>query len=274
MNKITPFLIAFFMLVFSNSAQSQVVINEVLSSNSTINQDEDGTYQDWIEFYNTGTSAVNLTGYGLSDDSTLPYKWTFPNVTLAAGQYLLVWCSDKNRTNPANPLHTNFKLSSAGDLIVFTNSSGVLVNSVPATALNQNISYGRLPNGTGNFVFFATVTPNAANATVGYNQLLPDPTFSQQSGFFTAGFNLTLSTTVPGATILYTLDGSEPKASNLGGTTYSYKNQYSEHVGDATGPLLTSSFKSFQYSAPISIVDRSSQPNKLANISTTYNFTI
>lgn len=273
MNKITPFLIAFFMLVFTNSAQSQVVINEVLSSNSTINQDEDGTYQDWIEFYNTGASAVNLTGYGLSDDSTLPYKWTFPNVTLAAGQYLLVWCSDKNRTNPANPLHTNFKLSSAGDLIVFTNPNGVLVNSVPATALNQNISYGRLPNGTGNFVFFATVTPNAANATVGYNQLLPDPTFSQQSGFFTAGFNLTLSTTVPGATILYTLDGSEPKASNLGGTTYSYKNQYSEHVGDATGPLLTSSFKSFQYSAPISIVDRSSQPNKLANISTTYNFT-
>jgi hypothetical protein len=90
----------------------------------------------------------------------------------------------------------------------------------PATVILQNLSYGRLPNGTGSFKFFNVVTPSAANGTVGYTEALSPPTFSKESGFLTAGFNLTLSTSVPGATILYTLDGSEPQSSNLGGTTY------------------------------------------------------
>jgi len=273
MKKMSPFFITLIFLLLTNSVISQgIVINEILTSNTTVNKDEDGTYQDWIELFNSGSTAVSLTSYGLSDDALLPFKWTFPNITITPGQYLLIWCSDKNRTDPANPLHTNFKLSSAGDLIVLTNTSGTVVDSVPATALLQNVSYGRLPNGTGPFVFFSTVTPAAINASVGYNETLAPPTFSQDSGFFTTGFNLTLSSTVPGSTILYTLDGSEPKESNLGGTTYSYKNQYSELVGQATGPLLTNSFKTLQYSSPISIIDRSSQPNKLANISTTYNY--
>lgn len=274
MKKITPFFITLLFIFLANTAVSQgIVINEILTSNSNVNQDEDGSYQDWVELYNSGASTVNLTGYGLSDDTTLPYKWTFPNISIASGQYLLIWCSDKNRTNPANPLHTNFKLSSAGDTVVLTNTSGITVDSVPATALLQNISYGRLPNGTGPFIYFNQVTPNAANATVGYNETLSPPTFSQESGFFTTGFNLTLSTTVPGATILYTLDGSEPKESNLGGTTYSYKNQYPFLPGQATGPLLTQSFRTQQYSAPLAIADRSPLPNKLANIATSYDYT-
>jgi Lamin Tail Domain/Chitobiase/beta-hexosaminidase C-terminal domain len=235
MNKITPFLIAFLMLIVSNFAQSQVVINEILTSNTAINQDEDATYQDWIEFRNNGATTVNLTGYGLTDDALLPFKWTFPNVSIASGQYLLVWCSSKNKVIPGNPLHTNFKLSASGDVILFSSPAGAIINSIPATYLPENVSYGRLPNGTGSFVYFSAVTPSAANGAVGYNQVLPPPTFSQASGVLTAGFNLTISTIITGATILYTLDGSEPKATNLGGTTYTYKNKYSELVGQATG---------------------------------------
>ena len=274
MKKVTPFFITLLFLFLANSASSQsIVINEILTSNSSVNQDEDGSYQDWVELYNSGASTISLTGFGLTDDATLPYKWTFPNVSVPAGQYLLIWCSDKNRTNPANPLHTNFKLSSSGDVVILTNTSGVTVDSVPATTLLQNISYGRLPNGSGPFVYFSQVTPNALNATVGYNETLAPPTFSQEAGFFTAGFNLTLSTTDPGATILYTLDGSEPKQSNLGGTTYQYKNQYPFLPGQATGPLLSQSFRTLQYAAPVAIADRSSLPNKLANIATSYDYT-
>ena len=208
MRKITPFFIALLSILFSHSAISQgIVINEILTSNTTINQDEDGSYQDWVELFNTSAASVNLTGYGLTDDALLPYKWTFPNVALAPGQYLLVWCSDKNRTDPALPLHTNFKLSSTGDVVILTNASGITVDNVPATTLLQNVSYGRLPNGAGPFVYFSQVTPAAVNSNVGYNQTLNPPTFSQDSGFSTASFNLTLSSTVPGSTILYTLDG-------------------------------------------------------------------
>ena len=129
--------------------------------NTTVNEDEDGTYQDWVELYNTGATAVNLNGYGLTDDATLPHKWTFPNVTLGAGQYLLVWCDDKNRAVAGNPLPTNWKISSAGETITLTDVASATVSSAPAAALPQNVSYGHLPNGTGAFVFLSPVTPGA-----------------------------------------------------------------------------------------------------------------
>jgi hypothetical protein len=273
MKKITSFYIILVSLFFSNTIYSQgVVINEILASNTTINQDEDGTYQDWVELYNNGTSVIDLSGYGLSDDATLLYKWVFPSISINPGQHLLIWCSDKNRTNPANPLHTNFKLSASGNPVSLTNRTGIIVDSVPATALLQNISYGRLPDGNGNFVFFQNVTPNATNSSMGYNEALSPPLFSAESGFSTTSFNLTLSTSVPGATILYTLDGSEPSESNLGGTTYTYKNQYPELPNQAFGPLLTNTFQTKLYTSPIPIADKSSQPNKLASMSSTYAY--
>jgi hypothetical protein len=118
MKKSTPFFITLLLLLLTQSVISQnLVINEIVTSNTTINQDEDSSYQDWIELRNNSASAINLTGFGLTDDATLPYKWTFPNVSIGAGQYLLVWCSDKNKTVPGSPLHTNFKISSSGEAI-------------------------------------------------------------------------------------------------------------------------------------------------------------
>src|SRR6476661_272485 len=110
MKKITCFVTTLFLLIFSTSF-SQVVINEILTSNTTVNTDEDNSYQDWVELRNNGAASINLQGYGLTDDATLPHKWVLPNVSIAPGGYLLVWCSDKNRTTPGQPLHTNFKIS-------------------------------------------------------------------------------------------------------------------------------------------------------------------
>jgi hypothetical protein len=62
MKKITPFLIALFLLCFAPTMQSQVVINEVLSANSSVLADENGSYEDWVELFNRGASTVNLNG--------------------------------------------------------------------------------------------------------------------------------------------------------------------------------------------------------------------
>ncbi|MET0758943.1 MAG: CotH kinase family protein [Flavobacterium sp.] len=269
----THFYILFFIVIATPVSGQNIVINEILTSNTISNTDEDGTHQDWIELFNSGATTVNLSGYGLSDDSAVLNKWVFPNVSVGPGQYLLIWASDKNRAIAGSPLHTNFKISSSGEVISLSNSSGIVVNSVPAAVIPSDISYGRLPNGTGSFVFFENSTPNAVNSGIGYAEVLNPPVFSQNSGFLTTGFSLTLTSTNSGATILYTLDGSEPNANNLGGTTYSYKNQYPHHPGQATGPLLQKSFQTLQYSTPISIVDRTSQPNKISTISSTYDYT-
>src|SRR5690606_24242290 len=164
---------------FSNVVSGQIVINEVLASNTTVNEDEDDSYQDWVELYNAGAGSVNLNGFGLSDDATLPFKWTFPAVTMPANSYLLVWCSDKNRTIVGQPLHTNWKISSGGETITLTNAGGTTLDSSPAAELPSNISWGRVPNGTGSFMFIQNVTPAAANSATGFNEILDPPTFSQ-----------------------------------------------------------------------------------------------
>ncbi|MCC5804944.1 MAG: chitobiase/beta-hexosaminidase C-terminal domain-containing protein [Opitutales bacterium] len=75
-----------------------VVINEVMASNGSTIADEDGDYEDWIELYNYGESAVDLSGWGLSDSYSNPFKWTLPVGTfIEAGAYRLVWASGKDR---------------------------------------------------------------------------------------------------------------------------------------------------------------------------------
>jgi hypothetical protein len=273
MKKLFTFLVVLSVCHFTNTVLGQnVVINEILTSNTSINTDEDGAYQDWVELYNKGAATVNLSGYGLSDDPAIWNKWVFPNVSLAPGAYLLVWASDKNRAIAGSPLHTNFKISASGETITLSNAAGISQDVVPATVIPTDVSYGRFPNGTGNFVFFGTPTANAANSETGYSSFLNSPVFSQQSGFFTSGFNLSLSSADSGSTIIYTIDGSEPDENNLGGTTYNYKNQYARTVGQEMGSFLQKSFETLTYSNPISIVDRTSQPNDISTISSTYDF--
>ena len=271
MKKITPFFIVLLLLLCASSFAQNLVINEILTSNTMTNEDEDGEFHDWVELYNGTGATVNLAGYGLTDTAAQPFKWVFPAQTIAAGDYLIVYCSDKNRTVVNQPLHTNWKISSSGEVITLTNAASVTVDQVPATVIPSDVSFGRLPNGSGPFVFFTAVTPDAQNGAVGFNEILTPPTFSQNGGFFTTAFDLTLSTATTGASIIYTLDGSEPDPNNLAGTTYQYKNQYPHEPGDPMGPLLTKSFNSLAYSGPINIVNRTSQPNDISMISSTYH---
>src|SRR5688572_14963459 len=170
MEKITFWILTSLVVLSYDSLFAQsIAINEVLSTNTAVNQDENGNYEDWVELYNYGTTAVNLNGYGLSDEAALPHKWSFPSVTLNPGQYLLVWCSDKNRTNPANPLHTNFKISAAGETLYLTNQSTLNLATFQAISLPANVSYGKSPNGTGNNFYFNVPTPGQSNSTTAYS---------------------------------------------------------------------------------------------------------
>ncbi len=76
---------------------SELYINEVMSSNSSTIADEDGEYSDWIELYNAGAAAIDLTGYGLTDDPDDAFRWTFPEVSISAQGHLLLFASGKNR---------------------------------------------------------------------------------------------------------------------------------------------------------------------------------
>src|SRR4051794_37499627 len=67
-----------------------VVINEFMASNSSTLADEDGDFSDWIELYNSSNVAIQLQGYGLTDDLSTPFQWTFPSQSIAPKSFLLV----------------------------------------------------------------------------------------------------------------------------------------------------------------------------------------
>ncbi len=146
-------LVPFLLLFTSLFCTAQVVINELLAISDSIGgiTDEYGEYDDWVELYNNGGSTVDLSGYFISDDSTLPMKWMIPSGTTIAGSgYLIIW-TDKDENNGQVPLHTNFKLSGAGETVLLSGTSGAYVDSIAFGPQVANKSFARVPNGTGDF---------------------------------------------------------------------------------------------------------------------------
>lgn len=84
-------------VVFNDSYAQGVLINEMVLSNAVL-LDEDNDTPDWFELFNAGPDPINLQNWTITDDPAEPSQWAFPNVELAADEYLLIWASDKDRT--------------------------------------------------------------------------------------------------------------------------------------------------------------------------------
>ena len=119
-----PHLFVAFLLCLASTLRAQIVISEFLASNSNSIVDENGDNEDWIEITNASGGAVNLLGWYLTDDINQPRKWAFPSMTLNSGAYRVVFASNKNRTNPAANLHTNFKLNASPAYLALTQDIG------------------------------------------------------------------------------------------------------------------------------------------------------
>ena len=189
------------------SAQS-VVINEIVASNQKTIDDEDGDASDYIELYNSGAAALQLEGYGLSDDPKT-VKWHFGAALLAPGEHLIVFASDKDKKGVY--WHTNFKISASGETVVLTDAAGAVVDRIDVPTSSGDIAWGRTGDGASAWAF-QTPSPGAAN--IG-KIILPyaDPvTVSPPAGFYPAAVNVTLS--AAGNRIYYTLDGSDPDSAS------------------------------------------------------------
>jgi len=128
-----------------------VRISEFLAVNNAGLRDEDGELADWIEIHNPTASAVDLAGWYLTDEADRLTKWVFPSTNLAAGGYLVVFASDKDRAAAGAPLHTNFKLTSTGEYLGLVEPDGVTVASEYAPSYPPqlaNVSYGLTPAST------------------------------------------------------------------------------------------------------------------------------
>jgi len=81
----------------SQTVNAQIIINEGCNKNYSNLADEDGDYEDWIELYNAGSTTLDLFNYALTDNIAEPNKWVFPHLTMAPGDYEIIYCSSKDR---------------------------------------------------------------------------------------------------------------------------------------------------------------------------------
>ncbi len=204
------FLLLICVLTYS-SARAQIVINEYSAANVNSIADNFADYSDWIELYNAGPAAVNLTGYYLSDNLNNPTKWVFPSGNISAGGYFRIFCSGRDLVFGVW-FHTNFKLTQCKpDELIFSDANGTLIDSLTIRRNQVGHSWGRTTDGANTWSVFTTPTSNASNNSGTPKQpYSPTPVFSVGPGFYPGAQNVSITTTDATATIHYTTDGTEP----------------------------------------------------------------
>lgn len=119
-----------------------------MPANSSTASDEYGEFDDWVEIFNSTDAPINMNGYFLSDNHGNRTKFIFPNVSIDANDYLIVWCDGQPEQGD---LHASFKLSSAGEELGLYNQDTTSVDYLRWGDSPSNIAIGRYPNGHGPF---------------------------------------------------------------------------------------------------------------------------
>ncbi len=160
-NKIMKLLSLIISLFFTQICFSQVIINEIQSTNTSTLVDNFGEYEDWIEIYNPNDFAVEIGGLVLKDNvDTWQIPIGDPATLLKPKEYFILWADDEAIEGK---FHTNFKLSAAnGEFLgLYKQDSVTLIESVNFPPMLANQSYGKCEGGT--WVIFAKSTPLKAN---------------------------------------------------------------------------------------------------------------
>lgn len=148
-----PACIILSLLFFPSSVFASVVINEFEVEPSS---------SQWVELYNTSASLVDISGWIIDDNGSLSTKFTIPQNTLLPSNTCITFTSG----------NFNFNTASSDSAQLFSGSTVIDVYSYTKSAGN-NMSFGRSPDGTGEWV---TMTPSFGSFNISGDPCLPPAT--------------------------------------------------------------------------------------------------
>ncbi len=164
----------------SSDLTATIIVNEFLAYNETCcGSDIFGSGEDFVELYNYGTAPVNIEGWGFSD-SEGSIATTAPDTMIPPGGFLVLWYTGETNGFP----EIDAKLSSGGETVYGEDSSGTTVFSVSFDAQDEDVSYGRYPDGSDTWQQM-NPTPGSTNTNI----LSNDNSFYSAPEYFSLGQN-------------------------------------------------------------------------------------
>ena len=209
-----------------------VFINEWMAANTnTIADPADpgapappAAYDDWFELYNASDSAVDLSGYWLTDNLSAPRGFQIPTngqYVIPPRGFLLVWADGEAGQNSISrpDLHTSFQLGREGEQIgLFAPNGSSLIDGVTFGLQTNNISEGRFADGAPARYYMTTPTPRGPN-TIGSGGTAPviDPISNRTITLGEAASFLITATDadVPPQTLSFSLDAGFPSGAAI-----------------------------------------------------------
>ena len=187
---------------------NDLIINEVMNSNSAYLVQNGYEYYDWVELKNNSNHDINLKDYYLSTNDDNYSMYNLPDKVLKSGElYILMASGDENLSNTSYK-HANFKLGEIESL--YLTKANKVIDSMLIADIPIGYSQGR--NSNNGFYYFSSPTPGNNNGS-GLLAVATIPSLSVAPGIYndTKEINLEISGT---GTIYYTLDGSTPTTSS------------------------------------------------------------
>jgi hypothetical protein len=107
---------------------------------------------------------LNAEEWFVSDNLTELDQFALPALTIPARGHLLIFCDDSNRVT--SQIHTNFKISSTGDMLVLSKKQGdvfLLADSLFSGVQDPGLSKARIPDGGAIWQNNSNPTPGDSN---------------------------------------------------------------------------------------------------------------
>ncbi len=152
----------------NNTFVEGLFINELLASNISDITDNTGVQEDWVEIYNSNSFPVDIGGLYVTDDWADKTIWRIPTIhpdstTIPANGFMVLWA---DRDTDEGVRHVRLGLGERGErfgLVQVFNNDTLFIDSLSFPRQGEDISYGRLPDGSTTTTFFKSSTPDASN---------------------------------------------------------------------------------------------------------------
>lgn len=183
-------------------------ISEVAASKIDLNRTGYQGLEEYIELHNDGSENIHLSGYSLSEGPESEY--IFGDLTIEAGQYLLLLAKGGIPAAGESIEVENIRLNGAGETLILKDHTGKIIDYLETGYLLDGYSFGRSADNKYKEVFYDTKTPGEKNSDREFTSTSEKPTFSVQGGIVAKESIEVELNAGEGAVIKFTTNGNEP----------------------------------------------------------------